>query len=54
MNSTSVINMSNSLHKLTEGGTPILIAKSIKQKKIAMGSEILPLLHEMTREWLQE
>ena len=54
MNSTSVINISNSLHKLTEGGTPILIAKSIKQKKIAMGSEILPLLHEMTREWLQE
>ena len=54
MNSTSVINISSSLHKLTEGGTPILIAKSIKQKKIAIGNEILPLLHEITREWLEE
>ena len=54
MNSTSVINISNSLHRLTEGGTPMLMAKSIKQKKIAMGNEILPLLHEITREWLEE
>ena len=46
--------MSNSLHRLTEGGTPILMANNIKQKKIAMGNEILPLLHEITREWLEE
>ena len=43
--------MNTSLHKLTEGGTPIFTANSRNRKKDIMGVESVPLLLEIKRVW---
>ena len=53
INSTKVINIKTSLHKLIEGGTPMLIANSKKQIKMTLGTDLKPLFIEITRECLE-
>ena len=54
MKPNNVTNIITSLHRLIEGGTPMLIANNRKQKKIIAGKEMDPLLLEITREWLEQ